>query len=874
MADGDFNTIVRFDDGATLRDIREKSLNPLITHTKNVLTPKVEANETAIRAAFKEVTTDNTNKFLKFKNSANVTTTIDLKPMIPPEFTGMSISGKNGSATDVNALTFDSAIVNKAGKTATVDFDWDTIVPTHQEKVNVKVGSGSETSINKITFAGNTGKVDVTGKTVTLTVPDDPVEFKAKVGSSGAETSITKIVLEGNTTGSIVDNGSLKIRIPDPGSGGEPSTVGGNFQGFFENLGDLNSNVSSPVPGKSFAFVKDQLLGGLYYTPYMYLNSGWTEVPDDPAITYESISGQPSEVKTIKPDARIKIDSKGQLDLSGLDEDDHFVGFFDSSAELEAACPTPVLDKSFGYFKTATGSYALRAYKRTNGSNHVAWISLAPYGVLSAFTKSGGDYTPNESFHGIEKNSMVTINSGVVTIKEIAQSGGSIEVQATDKTSGSETTKEVTKLHFKDGVYVDTTSETGTAIIEHPQRLIEYSPTWEEAHKDGKYLGNIFYDRTSGTWMGYSVGTDSGDTTPKWTRIAHREMSNEVKGLNLRHPINAPVVVPGQLGDNRQWEHTGWSYVDSAFDVGLMPESEFKNKGVYIQTYSRKGPNDGPTDRPSKRIQMGIIDEESGEIFTRIQNDAAGPTDQFWKGWTKVSMSQKDIDAHNEDPHAHRTSHKYYRVYSIDMDYSILKSKQYNLYDKDMLLMADSHGIALKGSQQMVIPYDGNYNMSGKFTIDQFFNTATGIPQKQWKFEIRRTPKGGGTTKNYQFVYNQPKVTGSTDDVTMEWALKDQEFKSGDLITFYLQCMDDGDVATNYPNAKLVPVRSYIVIEDSDTVCGSRIAESFRQTFGVIKQRGDTGISLHRKDYNTSSATQRLYASSIIKTFGTMEKVS
>lgn len=876
MADGQFTNIKRFDKDTKLQEIRELALNPLITYTRNTLDPKVREIEPIAKGSFKEVRLEDSSKRLIFKkHDSSAEIPINLGGIIPEPFDGITVKNNSITRSGIKTLTIkDSALVS-SGETATIDMDWARMVPANQERVLVNSGKPGDGDVNltKIKFAGNTGKVSVSGNEVTLTVPNDPTEFTAQVGTGTDVKPVKKFVIKGNTTGSVIsDDGTLQIQVPESGGGGGVTT-GGNFQGFFNDLGELIANVGNPQNGKSYAFVRDEKYKDKkYYTPYMYVNNGWTEAPVDPSITYEGISTPTQGVFSIKPDAYISVDQKGQMDLSKLRFEGHFIGFFDSGTELEAACPNPVVDRSWGYYKTLTGAYAIRAYVRVDGENK--WFSIAPHGVLVYFEKKDTEtnLTPIGGIKGFCKNDMLSINDGVVTVKNITQTGGTIQVQAIDKNEGKDTTKDVSKLKFQGGVFVDMMTEPGTALIENAQRLITYNSTWEEAHKDGNYLGNIFYDQTSGTWMGYSVATGQGDLSPKWTRIAHRDMSSEVKGLSARLPVITPVVTTGPFGDNRQWEHTGWSYVESAFDVGLTPENVYKNKGLYIQTYARKGPSDQPSDRPSKRVQVGFIDDESGEVFTRIQDDAASSTDPFWKPWSKVSMSQADLDKHNTDQHAHRSSHKYYRVYSIDMEYSLLRAKGYYLYDKDMLLMADSHGIALNGSQEMVLPYDGEYTLSGCFTLDQLYNATTGTPSQQWKFEVVRK-RTGVSDARYQFVYTSPKDSSTAaKDIAMTWKLSNQEFKANDKLVFYFQGMGDSSFATNYPNVKFVPVRSYIVIEDSDTVCGSRIADSFRRTFGVIKQRGDSGISLHRRDY-TAGKAHRQYGSDIISNFEPMTKV-
>lgn len=858
-------TSTRFDDKDTLRDIRLNSLNPLLSRVGNDIIPNLDQAKKDILLSYKDAQLDETNRALVLTKNDGTHTSIPLDSILPSEFKGMSISNDTDTVHEILNLILTDTHVTKSGKTATVSFDWASIIPDHQTPIFGEVGTDPAQVIEKIVISDK-AKAKIEHKVLTIDIPDAPKLMANIDGTVTPDKEITKILIEGNTTGSeITATGELKINVPFPGQGVD----GANFQGFFETEGDLISNVANPVNSKSYAFVKDKKLKGQYYTPYFYVNNSWNEAPIEPSMTYESVGG--TEIKgvfSIKPNSKIQIDVNGQLDLDGLQEG-YFQGFFESMASLQAFCPHPIVDKSCAYIHNAvTGVYAFYKYTRTTAGN-LEWERILPYGMISAVTKNAsGDITAAKPIYGIEENEMVTIAGGVASINKIPTA--TIKVKAKDGEDHVETEANVKGLHFIDGIYVDLTREKDWAIITHPQRVIEYNDAWELKHNSSVYLGNIFFDKTSDSWIGYTATTSDTDR-PNWTKISHRHMSDEVKDLTKRLPAKEETVVPGTFGDNAQWEHTGWTYVESAFDIGIGTETPYNGYGVHIQTYVRKGDTDAAI--PRYRFQVGFIEDNLNglsETWTRVSNINATGTDPFWKPWIKAAASVEDLKNHNDDPKAHVKDQPFYRVYTFDHTYKYLKQNLYYLLENDMMLLGSNHGVVGLSDQNVSIPYSGKFDLSGRFSIDQLYNTAGGMPEKNWKLTITRQ-RINTPNKSYVFVYKNPHSTNDTD-LVMKWGMVKEDFIKGDTLVFNFQCIDDGNFPTTYPNTKITPMRSYLVIEDSNTKAGTRIAETFRRTLGVIKQAGDVGIAVHRRDYSPTGST-RLYGKVMNLKYQDMTKV-
>lgn len=859
-------TSTSFDDKDTLRDIRLNSLNPLLSKVENSIVPSLSQAKKDILLSYNDAHLDEVNRALVLVKHDGDKVTIPLDSILPPDFKGISISNDTTTVHEILNLILEDVHLSKTGNTATMSFDWDNLIPTHQKPFYGALDTDPQQVIEKIVIKDKT-KASIEHKVLTIDIPDSASGIVAHVidGTTTPDKPIHKISVEGNTTGSeVTAGGVLKINIPTPST----SVDGANFQGFFETEGDLISNVANPVNSKSYAFVKDQKLKGQYYTPYFFVGNTWTEAPIEPSMTYESVGG--TEIKgvfSIKPNAKIQIDVNGQLNLDGL-QDGHFQGFFNSLALLQQYCPRPVVDRTCGYvYNNVTDVYAFYKYTRMSSGNQ-EWQRILPYGMVSAVTKnSGGDITSAKPIYGIEENPMVSVTGGVATIKDITTQR--IKIKAKDGEDHVEKEADVKGLHFIDGIYVDLTREPDWAIITHPQRVIEYNDAWENKHNSSVFLGNIFFDKTSDSWIGYTGKTTDTDRN-NWTKISHRHMSDEVKSLTRRFPARSEGIDPGTLGDNGQWFHTGWTYVEDASDVGLKPEDLYKSYGIHIMTFVRKGPGDGDI-IPKYRMQVGFIEDmQNGfsEIWTRFADINATDSEPVWKDWIKSAASMKDLVNHNNDPKAHIDMDPFYKVYTFDHTYDYLKTCLYYLREHDLMLTASSTGAGIGLSNETVlVPYTGTYNLSGKISIDQLFNTAGGVPLKNWKFQVTRQ-RQGQADETYNFFHSN-KQSNAEVTVSMKWNLPNVAFQRGDSLVFNFRCINDGDFVTTYPNTKMIPMRSYIVLEDSKTSAGTRIAETFRRTLGILNQRGDVGVNVHRREYQTTGGV-RVYGRAINSNYENM----
>lgn len=851
-----------FDDGEKLRDIRSDVLNPLSLYVKNVVVKDVKDTKEDVKKTYKDIKFDPTAK--KFTLSKSDPTAmaeeIDIGSVIPPEFEGIEIHGGTGggSSTKVKEVTFEHALVTGGQDAVHVDFDWDYVVPEHQEYPMVQIGSNPLQKIKQLKFTGNEDKVSLSGSILNFEIPKDPTEFTAKVddgSGSGVEKIIKKIIVEGNTTGSeVTDDGELKIKVPVPGAGG----AGGNFQGFFNSLGDIISEVTNPINGRSYAFAKDDKTKGKYYTPYMYVANNWTEAPVDPAITFEPAGTTgPQGVFSIKPDTRIKLDSKGQLDL-GLLGEGHFVGFFDSQSELEQACPHPYVDKSFAYIKTtATGVYSGMKYSLKNDGSK-AWVQVTPYGLISAVEKNQDDTIKSAMpVFGIEKNDAITVDSGVITIKP--QEEQSISITANVYPSGIEETEQVTQIKFIDGVYVEFDKAEKAALIRHPHKVIHYGDDFEKKHQSVSFLGNIYFDADTNKWMGYTPSPNTGD--PKWTYLAHRGMSDDVKSLSGRYPVKAPSVIPGQQSqDHAHWGHNGVTYVASATDAGM--DSAYKDIGIYIETIVQDTPSDDLLS-PKNRIQVGFTEANNSEIFIRFSDPQATFPSNPWKDWVKTSVSPQDIVDHNNDPDAHKETNRFYKIYTLKGLYKDVKAASGYIYDRTThaIPVADNRGIDSSSHGYFKLPYPGGFKFRGRFEID---NTAVG--QDTWL-------KGAWVARIYKVKTNDQKVLLQSFLYEHEYSNKPYPgfsfssnhfvFEKGESVLFYLdfqqQSSTGGQFIDRAKFANFMAWRSYLVLEDASTDAGDRLAESYRLTHGMFYSNGDSSVNTHPANLDNPSSWPRVY---------------
>lgn len=852
-----------FENLERLATVRNDYLNPTMKIVSK-MEPIVEELKNDVAHTFNSVTLDEANKTLQFRG-ASVGKDIDLTPIIPviPPAPTQTIKVENGDGIiypDIELLQFDEGLQLVTSNP-----------PNGPRKAKItnpgpwsKLGTSSNYHpVKNFHFTGNTAGSSINGDTIIIDIPDASTAIKGTVGGMVDQT-IESIEVTGNLGETAISGNKLKIVLPEGGSGGTV-TFNQNFKGFFETLGDLISQVNDPINGRSYAFVRDSKYGGKYYTPYFYVNSAWAELKQDPALLYSApASSEAQGVFSIKPDDKISVDANGQLDLSGLagapEKDRWFHGYFETLQDLNAEVTKPILFKSFAYVKAAAPSQALlsMAYLRKNDGTN-AWVNISPMATIALVSGEKPNYSI-APLYGIKNNDMVNIDGdGIVTIKDIKAPELNIEI--TSPTTTNITRGSVTTVQYKDGVTHATITDK-KLIIEPAQKVITYDSTWESQHMGLEHQGKFYFDTASQAWMGYTQPTVSGGVDVKWTRIAHRGMSEEVKETSRRLPAKAPEVIPGNLGDNRQWEHTGWSYMP-ANTTGL-PE-QLMTVGGYVQTYVRD--YTGETGTPKYRMQMCVGDETANDIYIRKFDTTATGSNPSWKPWVKVSMSAKDINDHNTDHTSHRDSFKFYKVGTLDMSWATLKAKNWKIADSDLLLLADSDGVSVNGSDTISVPYTGTFRFSGRIDFDGLTPTSGIYPKPNFIIYVYKTV-GSVSSIISEHAYRHTDHTKPVPP--LQWKSGTLQLNEGDKIHFELK--DFNNSLDALEGLRFIPNRNFFVMEDSRTSAGSRIAETFRRTLGSLNAHYNVGVNVH---YNSgTSGAVRVYGAAVTAQATPMTKVT
>ncbi|MGL5012925.1 MAG: hypothetical protein ACRC6V_01375 [Bacteroidales bacterium] len=869
--------IEEFNNKERLKKIREESLNPLISKVTKNIDPRLGRVETELSGAITTAELDPLdNKRIVFHKIGGGEFDLDLHHSIPEEFPGVTAIGTTGNATDLNTLTFKDAEVTGVGaKGARVAYDWKKLVEGNQREVYGQVGGSSPEAIRTFQYSGDTSKIEVRSGVATLTIPKaEPIT--AQVKSKKGE--ISSIIVTGETDGCEVDNGILTLNMK-AGGGGVPLSSG-NFVGFFDNLGELESEVTNPLNGKSMAFIKDATFTtGTYYDAWMYVNNKWTEVPNDPGVTYEPITVAGKQgVFSIKPSPYISIDSNGQLDLDRLAEAGGFAGFFDSQAALETAVPHPIPERSYGYIRMASGSWMGRRYVRNTQTGEQEWINTVPIGATAIVTKGTGSSSDvTEIAYGFTKNDMIDINhtTGLATIKP--SSGGGLTGVIEDS-SGAGVDRPVEKLRFVRGnTYVEYYTSDKSMKIQPAQQVITYTADFEADHNDQDYKGNIFYDDNTNTWMGWATPKAPGAVDKKWSHIAHEGMSTEVKGLSKRLPSKTPSVSGGTLGDDAQWEHTGWTYVEPVLkdDPSDLPDA-IKLSGAYVQTYVKNIA--GETGIPQARMQTCFEDSETSSQWIRMFDpNPPGSGDPVWKKWVRTSFSQKDIEAHSKDHAAHKDIIKYHVVFALTGGIFPIFSQTAGdalggLHEDNGLMIVDNYGYTNKDKDYMDPPYSGKFRISGVLSFSGYNEKNKNYPLGRWQIIFRKRDQTTGIygpIAQFYYVHTDDKVPYPS----IAFLAEDVDLLDSQEVVINLSFDNPTGLKNKHPNLYLAPTRSYLVLEDNETTTGTLIGEAHRKLYGNLDVTGEVGIKSHHSNLADPSSAIRVYGEKLDKTPKVMIKV-
>ncbi|MGL5012782.1 MAG: hypothetical protein ACRC6V_00615 [Bacteroidales bacterium] len=862
-----------FENLAYLQAVRNDHLNPLIRKVEDVIVPLVERLDVEMHDTFKNVTLTEATKTLRFDRGVGGYKDINLTPIMP-EFPGIGVQNGQGGGPSIGIkrVLFQDATVtiNTPGDNVSVGFDWPEIF-THNQKWPEAVIKGAVSQFKSIVFTGDPDAVKTDGTNVTLRVPKaDPlmVAIPEKGGEYITPRKITSIDLEGEIDASSINGEKLTINLKAGGGGG--TVTNQNFKGFFETLGDLVSKVTDPLHGKSFAYVKDSTLGGSYYTAYFYVNTNWTELKQDPALTYNAPSAPTNQgVFSIKPSDKIKIDHNGQLDLDGLSTPQlpqYFEGFFDTLDQLKAEVRNPVLHQSFAFVKS--GGRGWITYRADAQGSASMWSIVAPLGSFTFVDDATQSFT---QVFGIKKNDAWEVDSrGLLNLKGGGGGGpgGALSVSISDYNNQAET-HDVTAISFSKGKgFAEFTgSNKDHVLLDHPQRVINYNATFEAAHNDRNYEGNIFYDETSRAWMGWGIPDVPGAVDKKWTRIAHPHMSEQVNDLVKRVPAKSPSVTPGIIGDNRSWDYNGVTFLEK--DNNQLPDELQGVCGGYITTSVQDKDAVGVT-IPQYRIQSLTADREQGGTFVRRFVSTGSPgSQQSWSKWVRTSFSEADIAKHSHDPNAHKETHRFYTVNSLAGKISDIQNQTLDNIvgalrgDGNFDVMADNYGFFEESQDYGTVPYEGHF--AGEGVVEFSGYDGSKCPVGKWSVIFRIKKKGEAVAKDlYKFYHTH--INENLRYPPIKFTLPETDLVRGDEVYMYLNFDNPVALKRDHPDLYIVPVRSYVTYQDSATKAGNKIAGNFRKYFGNVDVNGEVAVKVHHRDLENPTSAIRVYGTRIERT--------
>lgn len=868
------NVNTGFDNNDRLLDIRQVVLNPIAVKVAS-LEDKMNIVKPLAEQAFTTSHVDIDNKTIEFHSEAGGSI-VNLEGMFGEGSDLTVVDGEGKTETKVKEIKLtDSLMIKDTQGGIEMMYDWSKMVKANQDKLVVgkaSVGTGSPTK--SIFFKGPSVSVtQTTSDITTVEFPEIPKQLTAQLSSASTPEAIDSIFIDGNIGTSAILNGKLTIDLP--AGGGVTPLSNQNFLGFFDTLGDLTSFIQNPTDGKSFAFVKDSKLGGAYYTPYFFINSSWKELKQDPALTYEDPKS-PTKVGvfSIKPSDKISVDSNGQMNLDGLSTPQipsHFKGFFDTLEELKAAVPKPVYLQDWAYVRNSSTN-GLLAYRADKQGTATKWNVIAPLGSLAVIDRSATTPTYAQAF-GIEKNdSWVMDSKGILSLKPVdTKTEVIISSQAGTTTGGN-----INKIKFESGKPYAEVSGT-ELIIKSPQQVINYAASWEDSHKVEDYRGSIFYDATSKAWMGCNDPDTGGGVDVKWTRLFHRNMSDDVKGLVRRVPAKAPDVDPGVLGDSGLWHFNGVTFLDK--DNEHLPD-DFKDVcGGYITTVVQDKDASGVS-IPQYRMQTCTPDRVEGGTWVRRFISTSSPGAQTsWSPWVRTSFSPKDIAAHSADPGAHKEHIKFYKVTSFSAQYKTFYNQQEGgsaggVRAANCSLIADNYG-ALELDQDYMQPaYDGRFKMRGVIGLAGY-NDGKNLPANgQWNILVRLKHEGESSWTTIGHFRSEATPVNTKKFPILGFAVPAREILKTDQIIINITHTNTQDLITNHPGLYFVPLRSVFVLEDESTISGTRIARTFGKYIGLTDIMQGVGLRVHHADLTNPKSTVRVYGEATPDTVTPMQVLS
>lgn len=854
-----------------MQTVRNMHLNPLIRRVENEMVPAVDALEQEMQHTFKDVNLDIPNKTLVFERGlGGGGKNIELAPILP-EFEGIGVEDDQGTGpgSGINLLQLKDAKVTRYGDAARVEYDWAKIVGDNTKDLEVGTIAGGNRPIKYLFFKG--AEVVYTGSNIaTVNVPTPPSQILASLPGQ-TPVAIKEIVLEGDTASSSIANDKLTINL-SPGGGVAPVS-NDNFLGFFDSLGDLESKITNPVNGKSYAFAKDSKLGGNYYTPYFYVNGSWRELRQDPALTYSGPSDPVTHgVFTIKPSEKISVDATGQLDLDGLSTPQlpsYFKGFFTSVDELKRDVPNPVLHQDWAYVRN-TDTGGLLAYRADQKGADRTWSIIAPLGSIAVVDRGANPPNYKQAFGIYKDNDWEIDDKGLLSLKPINTKTSAQIVDSAGVVTGGD----FNTIQLMAGKsYARVQNEK--LFLNHPQRVIQYDSTFEANHNSRDYEGNIFYDENSRCWMGWSIPEAAGAVGAKWTRIAHEDMSLEVKDLVKRVPAKSSSVLPGVLGDSRKWDYNGVTYLEK--DSEHLPEEIRDICGGYITTSVQDNDLPGVT-IPQYRLQTCTADRTSGGTYVRryVTNGSPGAA-VSWSPWVRTSYSPSDMEDHRKDVGAHKEAIKYHVVFALTGKMSAIFSQTAGdslggLHEDNGLMIVDNYGYTNQDKDYMDPPYTGVFRIAGTLSFAGYKENEKRFPAGRWQILFRKRNKDGtGYAPVGQFTYEH------TDEKAqyplMSFLAKDIPLEDHQEVVINISFSNTATLMGVHPDLYLAPTRTFLVLEDNATTSGTLIAEAHRKLYGSLDVIGDVGIKSHHSRLNDPNSSIRVYGEKLDKTPKEMNKV-